>query len=95
MSYVIRVNRELRYPDNIRDYMIQKLRRLNIKADLTDVDWDMIIAFLPDRFRPVVELRFKDGMEMADVASILNIRSEYAYARFRDAMHMIMILTLK
>lgn len=95
MSYVIRVNRELRYPDNIRDYMAQKLRRLNIKAELTDVDWDMIISFLPDRFRPVVELRFKEGMEMVDVASTLNIRSEYAYARFRDAMHMIMILALK
>lgn len=95
MSYVIRVNRKLRYPDNIRDYMTQKLRRLNIKAELTDVDWDMIISFLPDRFRPVVELRFKEGMEMADVASTLNIRSEYAYARFRDAMHMIMILALK
>ena len=95
MSYVIRVNRKLRYPDNIRDYMTQKLRRLNIKAELTDVDWDMIISFLPDRFRPIVELRFKEGMEMADVASTLNIRSEYAYARFRDAMHMIMILALK
>lgn len=95
MSYVIRVNRKLRYPDNIRDYMTQKLRRLNIKAELTDVDWDMIISFLPDRFRPVVELRFKEGMEMADVASMLNIRSEYAYARFRDAIHMIMILALK
>ena len=95
MSYVIRVNRKLRYPDNIRDYMTQKLRRLNIKAELTDVDWDMIISLLPDRFRPIVELRFKEGMEMVDVASTLNIRSEYAYARFRDAMHMIMILTLK
>ena len=95
MSYVIRVNRELRYPDNIRDYMTQKLRRLNIKAELTDVDWDMIISFLPDRFRPVVELRFKEGMEMTDVASTLNIKLEYAYARFRDAMHMIMILALK
>lgn len=95
MSYVIRVNRELRYPDNIRDYMTQKLRRLNINAELTDVDWDMIISFLPDRFRPVVELRFKEGMEMADVASMLNIRLEYAYARFRDAIHMIMILALK